>query len=314
MKTHQCLIGLCFLLSSSVFGHLDYKHYFERISSDLTEATNSDDIKENLTVAQNLLKGEKKVSLGNLVKGRDKNLVHVLELLVMLNKIVEENSDCTEEALILKTIDQCLGGQVCRARSDIPEDRVESIVYRLALEHSRRCRNVYTTQLREIDTKIGKSDASSLKQLAELSLKTYYRKPLDKNDLRRLDYSSLETDFEKMFKGHPALEFFINLVHVKWLAENLEEDRSFEGRRNLILGAIRRSKDACRLTKSMYHPIIRSLMFDQQVLPLRPLTEFPDEDEAQLRLAIVKYKICDEYMTSYLGLTRMVPQIVNGLK
>lgn len=286
---------------------------FKRISSALIETIQSDDINENLAEAQKLLESEK-VKLKKMYLSRDEELVDVLELLLKLKAITSGDQNCIETGAILKTINEHLGGHVCRVRSDIPEDRFESIIYRLALEHSRRCRDFYRIQLREIDKKLDRVYATNAKQLVDLALKTHYRKTLDENDFRRLDLGSVENEIGKLFKEHRALELLINLKGMYSFADSLKSTSSYEGRKNLVIKAIDQSNGACGLTVFKYEPIMKILNFDQQVQPLAPLTEFPDEDEAQFRLAIMKYKICQEYLTSYRDLYNTIPIFVEGFE
>lgn len=281
------------LFSPATSGRPNYGLQLKAINSALKKETNSDDLEDNLAAAKQVLRHEQKFRIR--LTGKDKELIKVLEEFLKLERVLNKDSICSPATGdLLRNFDIALRGKALQTQPGVQKDRIELVVYKFALEHTSDCRSIFEKQLIRAPDNLRDYERSSIDELVNLALKTFYNEPLDPNDIRRLDLGSLETGDRRLFKDSLAFDFLKNLRKVYWVKNALMVPALPEDMRKVVHRAISQHADACRSLHNLVEPIMINLNL---LTPSRDLCK----EEVQCGHALMSYAICDYYLKSLTG-------------
>lgn len=295
------LFFLVAFISTSGRALNDRKH-FKVISEYLTKTTTSDDINENLTLARKFLEGNLTGLKGYYQRKFNGNLIAALKLFVSLGEIPAGTESCDERSMqILKQNDMALEGTACKILDKPPEDRVESIVHRIALEHARTCRDHYEQQSEKVLSRIPNDTSSTMSEFIDLVLKSVFGgEEFARYDLRRLLTDTI-IDYENPFSPDRRQNF------ISQLSRHMDLDHSTREKSErsslYLIDKLENFKGACNDYLFLLGPIFWPLEFDERVLPLEPIS---NEKDFKFREAFANFKICQEFACRYMSLKQLL--------
>lgn len=288
MKSYLPLVILVVSLVPVALGIRDYMRCYEKIEAYLTGATKSDDMIENLELARKFYNQHKGRKILDIFTGSDHQLVEVARHFADLDQIYSTEVKCSTKGVTnLIWNDSALGDKVCSTGST--KTRVESILYRKALEHAGDCRQHYAREATRVWEKLGKS-RPIIAQLVDLTLETFYGDRPTDEDPRRFGVVSI-------FANSKRAEFVANTIKYTGIKniENLE-------------ATLQQYFHACYDLFHLADPILTSLRFDEKVLLASGAVAIA-EGQLELKLLKADNEICLHYVYNFVNLERDLPNL-----
>lgn len=256
----------------------------------LKKSTHSDDISENLKIAQDLLESKSNPSIFSSLVRDEKNFVRILRKFVDLDKTYRARDRCNLQSYkTLKEINSLAGGEVCTRRSQVPNGRVEFIIYSCATRHAYDCRDIYVRRYQRVRDEIDSEKLNSAISLASSLLTGRFqvkahelRFDLAKDGVKDAlgDAKSAKIVLELLMKINRPLFAKIAKQKPHEIYYDLEELFSS------TFGA------ACDYFTKQTANIFRPSGLDEQVLPIQVLVPVGEQEE-DFSLAALTYELCN---------------------
>lgn len=258
----------------------------------LRDTTKSDDVLENLVIVRDLFDSKSKSSVFTSLIRDEQNFIKLLGKFGKLDKIYEGSAGCDLQSYrTLFETNLAAGGQVCTRRSQVPEGRVEFIIYSCATKHAYRCREIYIQRFSRLRGELDPLVLKRVESLTKSLMSERFKLEASQVDQLKLDLARDRT-VEALGDGLSAkivLKLLADLdaARIGQIAKERAHNMFYDLQDQFseTFGA------ACDNYVKFMAAVFKPSQFDEQILPVEALRA-ANQEEQEFSVGSLAYQIC----------------------